>query len=371
MKEKLKSKRLLSLLLMLCMVFTMLPMKAWAAPAGTSTIKFVIENGSWNNRVGNSFGSDASISADGTTLTINTTWWNEKVGYVYKCGGSMESMLNAVLNGTGANGYIVPDTGYTLTGLSTQDWQVISGGLTGSTKDANGQMQEIKRNVHGYDDHMIPVNGFEENTVYKLTLTKSNYSYTGSIDNGNVTNSSQTLSYNDTSKAMVFTPSSGYSITGVTVNDSSVGFTVGSNGEYTYPAEKVTKDIAVKVATKAIDYTVIYQNEDGSEISSETYNYGDTVTVPSDPSKAADKENTYSFAGWTLVSGTALGEGNTCAGNATYKASFTSKAIDYPVSDAPKTGDNSNMALWIALLFVSGTGVFGTTVYSKKKKSMR
>ena len=134
MKEKLKSKRLLSLLLMLCMVFTMLPMTAWAATASTSTIEFVIENGTWNNRVGNSFGSDASISADGTTLTINTTWWNEKVGYVYKCGGSMESMLNAVLNGTGANGYIVPDTGYTLTGLSTQDWQVISGGLTGSTR---------------------------------------------------------------------------------------------------------------------------------------------------------------------------------------------------------------------------------------------
>ena len=40
-------------------------------------------------------------------------------------------------------------------------------------------------------------------------------------------------------------------------------------------------------------------------------------------------------------------------------------------AEAPKTGDNSNMALWIALLFVSAAGVFGTTVYGKKKKSMR
>ena len=39
--------------------------------------------------------------------------------------------------------------------------------------------------------------------------------------------------------------------------------------------------------------------------------------------------------------------------------------------ESPKTGDNSNMALWIALLFVSGIGVFGTTLYGKKKKSMR
>ena len=37
-------------------------------------------------------------------------------------------------------------------------------------------------------------------------------------------------------------------------------------------------------------------------------------------------------------------------------------------SDSPQTGDNSNMILWIALLFVSGGAVIGITVYSKKKK---
>ena len=35
-------------------------------------------------------------------------------------------------------------------------------------------------------------------------------------------------------------------------------------------------------------------------------------------------------------------------------------------SDSPQTGDNSNMILWIALLFVSGGVVIGITVYSKK-----
>ena len=34
----------------------------------------------------------------------------------------------------------------------------------------------------------------------------------------------------------------------------------------------------------------------------------------------------------------------------------------------PQTGDNSMMGLWIALLFVSGVGVVGTTVYGRKKK---
>ena len=35
---------------------------------------------------------------------------------------------------------------------------------------------------------------------------------------------------------------------------------------------------------------------------------------------------------------------------------------------SPQTGDNSHMALWMALLFVSGGAVIGTTLVSKKKK---
>lgn len=41
---------------------------------------------------------------------------------------------------------------------------------------------------------------------------------------------------------------------------------------------------------------------------------------------------------------------------------------DYKPSDAPQTGDNSNMALWIALLFTSATGIIGTAVFSRKRK---
>lgn len=39
--------------------------------------------------------------------------------------------------------------------------------------------------------------------------------------------------------------------------------------------------------------------------------------------------------------------------------------------DSPQTGDNSMMVLWIAVLFVSGAGVAGTTVYSRKRKSVK
>ena len=37
-------------------------------------------------------------------------------------------------------------------------------------------------------------------------------------------------------------------------------------------------------------------------------------------------------------------------------------------TNSPQTGDNSHMALWIALLFVSGAVVIGTTGYGKKKR---
>ena len=39
--------------------------------------------------------------------------------------------------------------------------------------------------------------------------------------------------------------------------------------------------------------------------------------------------------------------------------------------NTPPTGDNSMMALWIALLFVSGFGVVTTTVIGKKKSSAK
>ena len=39
-----------------------------------------------------------------------------------------------------------------------------------------------------------------------------------------------------------------------------------------------------------------------------------------------------------------------------------------PGNKSPKTGDNSNLMLWIVLLFISGGAVIGTAVTEKKKK---
>jgi len=85
------------------------------------------------------------------------------------------------------------------------------------------------------------------------------------------------------------------------------------NAEYT----AVFKEIYV-------NYTIAFQNWNGAVISTKTYHWGDPVTTPAIPSRAADKTYTYTFAGWdkTVVN---------CAGDATYTATYTPAYIDYTV----------------------------------------
>ena len=53
-----------------------------------------------------------------------------------------------------------------------------------------------------------------------------------------------------------------------------------------------------------IEYTVIFQDEDGTILSDTTYHYGDTIIPPADPTKAATAEYSYDFIGWDGIVGT-------------------------------------------------------------------
>ena len=74
-----------------------------------------------------------------------------------------------------------------------------------------------------------------------------------------------------------------------------------------------------------IKYTVVFKDYDGETISSKDYHYGDTVTVPSDPTRSLDNTYTYAFAGWDA------NVASTCGGSATYTATYTPTYIDYTV----------------------------------------
>ncbi len=73
-----------------------------------------------------------------------------------------------------------------------------------------------------------------------------------------------------------------------------------------------------------IEYTVIFADEDGAELSRRNYHWGDEVTPPTTPTKTADSTYTYAFAGWDK-------EIVDCAGNATYTATYMPSHIDYTV----------------------------------------
>ena len=70
-------------------------------------------------------------------------------------------------------------------------------------------------------------------------------------------------------------------------------------------------------------------------------------------------EFTLDAAEWKALPGTVLPSSNVTNG--------TTSNND-KLDNVPQTGDTSNFALWIALLFVSGGAAIGTTVVSKKKE---
>ena len=68
-----------------------------------------------------------------------------------------------------------------------------------------------------------------------------------------------------------------------------------------------------------IEYTVTFVDYDGTVISSGTYHYGDSITVPSNPTRPSDNTYNYTFTGWDKdVS-------ETCTGNVTYTAQYSSE----------------------------------------------
>ena len=75
-------------------------------------------------------------------------------------------------------------------------------------------------------------------------------------------------------------------------------------------------------------------------------------------------KDTVLYAQWSKNSGSA---GTGTKGTAKPSAGTGTKGTAKP-TDSPKTGDNSNLALWFALLFVSGGAVTATTIYGRKNK---
>lgn len=80
----------------------------------------------------------------------------------------------------------------------------------------------------------------------------------------------------------------------------------------------------------AVTYTVIFKNWDGTVLSTETYNPGDSVVIPKNPVRPDDATYTYTFAGWDKEIVPVAGD---AVYTATYKASV--KPASY-ITSQPK-----------------------------------
>ena len=120
--------------------------------------------------------------------------------------------------------------------------------------------------------------------------------------------------------------------------------------------ESVTGDVGSKIVIQQNGFTRSEYTFTGWNTQADgkgtAYKAGDSFTL-------TDKD-TVLYAQWSKNSGSA---GTGTSGSAGTGTNGTAKP-----TDIPKTGDNSNLTLWFALLIVSGGAVIATAVISSKKK---
>ena len=96
-------------------------------------------------------------------------------------------------------------------------------------------------------------------------------------------------------------------------------------GEMKLSSGTAAGDTLVVATGDVVVYNVVFKNWDGSELSNRHYKAGDTITVPSNPSRSRDNTYEYSFAGWDKP------VEEICNVGAVYTATFEQKYREYTV----------------------------------------
>lgn len=140
------------------------------------------------------------------------------------------------------------------------------------------------------------------------------------------------------------------------------------DAQYTYKfagwspeVSAVTGDVTyVAVFTSAVrTYTVSWENDDGSLIAEEIYDYGDTPSYTgSAPTKAETAQYRYTFSGWSP-------EITSVAGDVTYTATYTESLKYYTITFM----DYDNTLLWSGSFGYGTVPTYGGTTPTREPES--
>ena len=245
--------------------------------------------------------------------------------------------------------------------------------------DTSGNVAYINTNGIVLDATVPVITGIENGKTYceAQTLTvDEKYVDTVTVNGTEVTldkNGSFVLSSADGQQRIIVTDKAGNTAEmTVTVND---GHTFGewtSNGDGTH-TRKCTVDGCTGSETKDCSGgTATCKDKARCAVCGKTYgeldakNHADLKHIDA---KAATKTSEGNIEYWYCSGCKKYYKDAKATQEITKAQTVTAKLKDD--SKSPQTGDTSNLALWIALLLVSGSAAIGTTVVSRKKKYNR
>lgn len=127
-----------------------------------------------------------------------------------------------------------------------------------------------------------------------------------------------------------------------------------------------------ETAADKITFTNTYTENEPEHTHSFTLKHNETDHWNECDCGAVENKEAHQFGEWkvtTEATETAKGaKEHTCS---VCGYSETAEIDMLPKVEVPQTGENSPLALWIALLFISGTGVVGATAFSRKRKATK
>lgn len=181
-----------------------------------------------------------------------------------------------------------------------------------------------------------------DNIVLEALWNIFTYTLTFNANGGNVSTGSRTLSYNAPYGDLPTPTRTGYTFDG--------WYTSATGGSKVNSSDTIQENTTVYAHWNAIPYTLSFDANGGSSVSTKTLSYGEQYGSLPTPTRIG-----YSFDGWytSATGGSKVSSSYTIQGNTIVYAHWTAKTVNYSVSYVSVNGTQLGYGNW--------TSQFGTT----------